>query len=82
MSLKSQGMDNIEGQPSRSSSGERTLIDKGRELPEEKAKQHEKYFSRAYYSWKQMARDSRMKLEALDNLDNIQQNIKNKHDSV
>lgn len=85
MSLKSQGVDNIKGQPSRSSSRERTSTDKGQELWEEKAKQYEKNFSKAYNFWKQTARDSRTKLKAfcaLDDLDNIQQTIKTKHDTV
>lgn len=69
----------------RSSSRERTLTEKGQEMHDQEAKKHEKAFNKSYDSWKQIARESRTILKTFcsqDDLDNIQQNIMVKHDTV
>ena len=48
----------------RSSSRERTLTEKGQEMHDQEAKKHEKAFSKAYNSWKEIAKAARTTLKS------------------
>ncbi|XP_026042791.1 uncharacterized protein LOC113033320 [Astatotilapia calliptera] len=52
-----------EAQEARSSSRERRLTEKGQEMHEQEAKKNERSFSKAYESWKELARGVRTKLK-------------------
>nr|XP_043906906.1 uncharacterized protein LOC122785246 [Solea senegalensis] len=66
----------------RSSSRERSLSAKGLELHEQEAKKNEKAFNKTYDSWKQAAKEIRLRLKAfcsVEDLDKTQTDIKVKH---
>lgn len=72
-------------QKTHSSSRERQLTEKGKQMREEEAKKHLKAFFRAYGSWKKVARRARTGLTGFcvkDDLDNINQNIQGGYDYV
>ena len=71
-----------EDKQGKSNSRERSLTEKGLEMQEQEAKKNEKAFKKAYDSWKQLARETRVKLKALcspEDLDTIERDIKAKH---
>lgn len=75
--------DKSEETPLRSSSRERTLTLKGQEMLNVNIKKHTKEFNKTYDSWKQAARETRSKLKNLcskDELEELQKNIKIKHE--
>jgi len=80
MSLPAEEIDKTpEAQQVRSSSRDRILTTKGQELHDQEAKRNEKAFNKAYDSWKNSAKEFRVKLKAFclsEDLDKIQTNIK------
>lgn len=74
-----------EGQPVRSSSRERTVTEKGQELKTQEVMKKEKAFNKAYEAWRLAAKEIRAKLKtscSLEELEDIQRNIKSKHEKV
>ncbi|MGL5903087.1 MAG: hypothetical protein ACRCZO_10425, partial [Cetobacterium sp.] len=72
-------------QKNRSSSRERQLTEKGRQMREEEGRKHLKAFLRAYESWKKVAKAARTRLKGFcvkDDLDNINQTIQGGYDHV
>ncbi|KAG1944948.1 hypothetical protein F2P79_014429 [Pimephales promelas] len=82
MSLPAEEIDkDPKAQQVRSSSRDRILTTKGQELHDQEAKRNEKAFNKAYDSWKNSAKEFRVKLKAFclsEDLDKIQTNIKSK----
>lgn len=71
----------LETQPLRSSSRERKLTEKGREMQEQQTKKHKKVFSKNYDGWRELAREIRTKLKTFcsaEDLDKMQNDIKAK----
>ncbi len=69
----------------RSSSRERQLTEKGKQMREQDAKKHLKAFLRAYESWKKVAREARIILKGFcvkDDLDNINETVQGGYDCV
>lgn len=69
----------------RSSSRERTLTEKGKELHEQQAKKNENKFNKVYESWKRAAKEIRSKLKTCcspENLNNAKSAIKSTHSAV
>lgn len=67
------------------SSRERTLTEKGKALQKQELKKKEKAFYKAYETWRVAAKEIRAKLKTFcspEDLDEIQGNIKAKHDKV
>ena len=74
-----------EAQQIRSSSRERMLTQKGQELQNQEAKKKEKIFCKAYETWKSTVKGIRAKLKTLcspEDLEEMQRDVKNKHDRV
>lgn len=85
MPLPAEEISNPPVQQIRASSRERSLTEKGREMHELEAKKQEKSFHKTYESWKQAAREARSNLKTFctrEDLDQIQQDIQGRHDSV
>lgn len=75
----------VSTQQVRSSSRERSLTDKGQEMHDQEAKKHEKAFSKAYNSWKEMAREARTTLKSFcsqEDLNQTQQDIRARHNVI
>ncbi|XP_055366079.1 titin homolog [Betta splendens] len=72
----------LEAQQVRSSSRERRLTEKGQEMHEQEARKTEKAFNKAYDSWKQTAKEIRVRLKSycsLEDLGKSQRDIKAGH---
>ena len=85
MSLPTEKTDNHKDMPCRSSSRERNLTEKGKEMHDQDIKKREKAFIKAYDSWKLAARETRTKLKtlcSLEDLDKLKQDIEAKFDNV
>ena len=69
----------------RSSTRERTLTEKGKEMQEEMGRKYEKAFTKAYTSWTHSARGIRTALKtfcSLEDLHEIKRIIQNKHNAI
>lgn len=69
----------------RSSSRERNLTEKGKEMHEQEAKKHEKTFSKAYEIWKESAKEIRKQLKGFcssEELNIASHHIRAQHDLV
>lgn len=80
-SLPEEVKNSTETQPVRSSSRERTLTEKGKELQKQELKKKEKAFYKAYETWRVAAKEIRAKLKTFCSPED-QGNIKAKHDKV